>query len=256
MTLWIGTSWKMNGTLGSAAAYARALRAGLPAVDSSIELFVLPPFTLLATVSRGLSGTRVHVGGQNAHWCEAGAWTGEVSMQMLRELGANMVELGHGERRRHFGETDGSVNLKLRAAIRTGLRPLVCVGETRAEREAGSARKRVVDQVRRAVDGCDEAAADRLLIAYEPVWAIGEHGTPATPADIEPVHEAIRELLVRRWPGARASVPVLYGGSVDASNAASFVGSPLVDGLFVGRAAWTAEGFLAVVEAAGSRVPV
>lgn len=230
---WAGTGWKMNHTLGQARAYAAALRATtLPAC----RMFVLPPFTALATVCEALAGTGVLVGGQDLHWADDGPWTGEVSGAMLRDVGATLALVGHSERRIWFHETDAVVAAKLRAAARHGLRPILCVGDTAAERAAGRHVAAVLAQLRAALDGGD---ADGLLVAYEPVWAIGAAGTPATPDDVAEMHAALRAALP-------ADVPLLYGGSVTSGNAGALAAVPHVDGLFAGRAAWHAEGLVEI----------
>lgn len=239
-TFWIGTSWKMNKTLGEAEAYTAALRRAGVLGDRRIQPFMIPPFTALATVCRALADTPVLVGAQNMGWADRGAFTGEVSPVMVKDCGARLVELGHSERRRLFGETDETVNRKVKAALAHGLRPLICVGETAQEKDWGVAVETVVRQVKIALSGLDEAALEQVLIAYEPVWAIGEHGSPATPDYAQWIHRRIAEAL----PGP---VPVLYGGSVDEDNSAAFAALPEVAGLFIGRSAWNVEGYLRIV---------
>ncbi len=262
---WLGTSWKMNKTLEEARGYARVLasRADLAAtgvdtetaeVDTEVrrlgaeaagvEVFVVPPFTALALVARELAGCRVRVGAQNMHWADEGAGTGEISARMVRDCGATLVELGHSERRVAFGETDCTVNLKVHAALRVGLRPLICVGDTAQERTFGVSAESVVRQVKMALHEVAAADMPRALIAYEPVWAIGDAGTPAEPDYAAKIHAAIRAALADLAPESGRRVPILYGGSVNLSNAASFCGIANVDGLFVGRAAWRAQGLL------------
>ena len=182
MTTWVGTSWKMNKTLAEALAFAEALAAFVPGLDARIQPFVIPSFTAVREVKRALAATRVKVGAQNMHWADAGAWTGEVSPLQLRDCGLDLIELGHSERREHFGETDETVGLKTEAAVRHGFVPLICVGETLAERESGRA-----DEVLAAPDprapcssSTRRSARATILFAYEPVWAIGEKGIPAT----------------------------------------------------------------------------
>ncbi|SHI29181.1 triose-phosphate isomerase [Wenxinia saemankumensis] len=243
MAVWIGTSWKMNKLLAEAEGYAAALRDA-PA-PPGITRFVVPPFTCLRQVRAALDGTDIRVGAQNMHWDDAGAWTGEISAPMLVDCGADLVELGHSERRAHFGETDETVALKVEAALRHGLVPLVCIGETAAERTAGRADDVLAGQVEAALSRIRGTPPEtRLLFAYEPVWAIGTAGTPASPDYVAARHGAIADrvhgLLGR-------SVPCLYGGSVTAENCAGLVRLPGVDGLFIGRAALSPEGYLDIV---------
>jgi len=251
---WIGTSWKMNKTLAEALAFADALRAQLPALDARIQPFVVPPFTAVRQVKQALAGTRALVGAQNMHWEDAGAWTGEVSPPMLVDCGLDLVELGHSERRTHFGETDATVGRKTAAAMRHGLLPLVCIGETLEQRRAGRTRDVLSAQVLAALQGLSAGQHGRpLLFAYEPVWAIGEHGSPADPGDAD-----AQQAFVKTVAGdvLGAAPPVLYGGSVSAGNAAALARCRHVDGLFIGRAAWSAQGFVQMLQIAQSQLPL
>jgi triosephosphate isomerase len=193
-----------------------------------------------------LAATSVKVGAQTMHWADEGAWTGEISPIMLRDCNLDLVELGHSERRTHFGETDEAVALKTAAAVRHGLVPLICVGETLAERQAGQVSRVLQTQVRTALAGLspDQRQAP-ILLAYEPVWAIGVNGVPAGVDYAEARHAEIAgiatEVLGR-------SVPCLYGGSVDRDNAADLLACPHVDGLFIGRAARNVSGYLDILE--------
>jgi len=241
---WIGTGWKMNKTVAEARAYvAELLRHPLPKRDD-LSLFVVPPFTALAAVREALGDAPVLLGAQNMHWAEAGACTGEISAPMLCELGVDLVELGHSERRAACGETDAALNAKVATALRHGLRPLLCVGDMAEERDAGASAEAVVRQVKLAFAGLDAEALGRCLVAYEPVWAIGEHGTAAEPRHVTEVHGAIRRALGER---TTKRMPILYGGSVSAANAVAFAVAGEVDGLFIGRAAWTGQGFAGLI---------
>ena len=249
---WIGTSWKMNKTLPEALAFADALSRALPDVDPAIQPFVIPPFTAARQVKAALAGTRAKVGAQNMHWEDEGAWTGEISPLMLKDCGLDMVELGHSERREHFGETNRTVGLKTAAALRHGLLPLVCVGETLAERDAGRADEVLREQVLSALQFLDSAALSQpVLLAYEPVWAIGVNGIPAS-ADYagrqqQLIGDAAASVL-------RSRPPVLYGGSVNRDNAARLIAEPGIDGLFVGRAAWQADGYIEIMRLAAGAI--
>jgi len=249
-TRWVGTSWKMTKTRAEGLAWARAVAAGLAERGAgapgggSPQVFVVPPATALAEVSGLLAQEAPHVlvGAQDAHWEDAGAWTGEVSVPQVADAGARLVEIGHSERREHFGDDDARVALKVRAALRHGLVPLLCVGETAAVRSAGGSVEHVLAQVHAVVDALDGADAARVVVAYEPVWAIGSSGRPARPEEVAEVVEPLVADLGDRLAG------VLFGGSVDAGGAPDLLGVPGVDGLFVGRAAWEAEGFLRLVD--------
>ncbi|NLH80136.1 MAG: triose-phosphate isomerase [Phyllobacteriaceae bacterium] len=244
---WIGTGWKMNKTIAETLDYlARLATVDLP---NDVRVFVVPPFTALAAAKRAAAATPVLVGAQNMHWEEAGARTGEISARMLTEIGVDLVEIGHSERRADCGETDATVAAKVRAAIAAGLRPLVCVGDDRAELEAGASAEAVVRQAKLAFAGLTPAELDGGLLAYEPIWAIGENGRPATTDHVAEVHSALRRMLDAR---GLDGVALLYGGSVDADNAGPLAALDDVDGLFVGRAAWTPEGLAAVVHVARS----
>jgi triosephosphate isomerase len=232
---WVGTSWKMHKTLAEGLAFAEALAAFLPGLDARIQPFVIPSFTSVREVKRALVATRTKVGAQNMHWEDEGAWTGEVSPVMLSDCGLDLVEIGHSERRSHFGETDRTVGLKAAAAMRHGLMPLICVGETRAEHESGRADEVVAGQVRGALEFLEPAeVAPQVLFAYEPVWAIGEGGMPADSAYADSQHALIKTIAAGLLP---AEPRVLYGGSVNHDNAAELITRPNIDGLFVGRAA-------------------
>jgi triosephosphate isomerase len=243
--LWIGTSWKMHKTLAGSQDFACGLQAGLPAVDPRIQPFVIPPFTAVREVKAILAATRVKVGAQNMHWEDEGAWTGEISPLMLSDCGLDLVELGHSERRAHFGETDATVGLKVAAAVRHGLIPLICIGETLADRDSGRADAVLATQTRAALD---RIPADRrgapVLLAYEPVWAIGVNGIPATADYADARHARIAD-VARDVMGR--DVPCLYGGSVNPGNCAELIACPHVDGLFIGRSAWAVAGYLDIL---------
>jgi triosephosphate isomerase len=245
---WVGTSWKMNKTLAEARAFAEGLLSG--PVDSRIQRFVIPPFTAIREVKSILAQTSVKVGAQNMHWADRGAWTGEISPSMLVDCAMDLVELGHSERREHFGETDDTVGLKVEAAVRHGLTPLICIGETLADRQAGRASDVLAAEVRGALSRLSpEQQGAPVLLAYEPVWAIGEHGIPASPdyADARQAEiiEVAEGVLGRR-------IPCLYGGSVNPGNCAELAARPHIDGLFIGRSAWDVTGYLDILKRVGA----
>ncbi|HEX4767529.1 MAG TPA: triose-phosphate isomerase [Lichenihabitans sp.] len=241
---WIGTSWKMNKVRAEARAYAEALKTSPLVGMAAARLFVVPPFPYIADVAGILDGSGVMVGAQNMHWADAGAWTGEVSPLMVRDCGATLVEIGHSERREHFGETDDSVARKVEAAMRHGLLALVCVGDTRAEYAAGETAVVLARQVRAALSRIEPPQATGVLLAYEPVWSIGEGGTPADPGFADEQQRLVKA-VTREAVGRE--LDVLYGGSVNPGNAVGLASRPHVDGLFIGRSAWTAEGYLGIV---------
>ena len=235
----VAGNWKMNGRPADGLALARGVaeRAREP---HRCDLLVCPPFTLLAAVGEALSGSGVALGGQDCHSAPSGAFTGCISAEMLKDAGCSHAIVGHSERRHTCGETDADVRAKTLAAWRAGLVAIVCVGETRAEREAGRALEIVGAQLAGSLP--DEASADKLVVAYEPVWAIGTGLTPTTD-DIAEIHAAIRRHLPE---GTR----ILYGGSVNPKNAAEILALAEVDGALVGGASLKADDFWAIAQAA------
>jgi triosephosphate isomerase len=241
----IAGNWKMHGTLREATALAEAVRAGAAADRPAAEVLVCPPFPYLHVIAVGLLGQGIGVGAQDCHAAAKGAHTGDVSAPMLRDVGATHVILGHSERRTDHGETDAAVRAKVAAAAAAGLVPIVCVGETEAERLAGQAEAVVSRQLAESLP--DGFAG---VVAYEPVWAIGTGRTP-TEADIVAIHGVIRQSLAARFGDAGARTRVLYGGSVKPGNAAAILALPNVDGGLVGGASLVAADFLAIAKAAG-----
>lgn len=271
---YFGSNFKMTQTPSASAAFVSSLTAKLPALLESlppVQPFVMPPFTSLAGLSERCQ-PHIWLAAQTMHHELAGAFTGEISAPMLEELGVQMVMLGHAERRQVFGETDEQLQRKVTTALARGLRVLLCVGETAFDREHGVTASTLTRQLRIALHYVDTQAVNikasvktrvksntkanaehrtgdtpRLLIAYEPVWAIGEGGTPATPAAIAESIVPMREVLTDMFP--EVNVPLLYGGSVNLENCRDYAALADIDGLFVGRAAWTVEGYLEVLQA-------
>lgn len=239
----IAGNWKMNGTSASLDE-ARAIAAGVGECPARVA--ICPPAILIHRMSEALVGSKVLVGGQDAHWDDAGAFTGDVSAEMLADAGAKLVILGHSERRTGYRETDDIVASKVKAALRAGLEPIVCVGETLEERKAGRALEVVTGQVRGSLPA--ELSGQAFSVAYEPVWAIGTGLTPTTP-EIEEVHRAIRGALVEQFGEAGRAVPILYGGSVKPGNAAEILHAGEVGGALVGGASLKADDFLGIVRA-------
>jgi triosephosphate isomerase len=233
----------------SAKALVGTLNGTLP--FDHVDVVVAPPFPFLRAVLDAATGSPLAVGAQNMHWEASGAFTGEVAAPMLAELGVRFVILGHSERRALFGETDDTVSSKVAAARRAGLAPIVCVGESETERDAGRTRDVVVAQLRAALRSAPADAPDGLVVAYEPVWAIGTGRTPGL-SEITDAHGAIRAALTERLGPSAAAVRILYGGSVTQANAASLLSAPLVDGALVGGASLSAPAFASIAAAAGS----
>jgi triosephosphate isomerase len=251
-----GTGWKMNHRIAETRSYAEALLRRLPSGgDAPLDLFVLPPFTALATAAEAFAGSPVQTGGQNMHWAPAGAWTGEISAAMLVEAGCRYVELAHAERLQHFNETYAQVKLKVNAALANNLRPILCLGETADDRTAGRADQVIAGQLATALDDVGAAALARVVLAYEPRWAIGA-AAAASPDYVELRHRHLRAAVAARWgEGAARGVRIIYGGSVSAANGPRLIRQPNVDGLFAGRAAWTPDGFAAIIEVVAAAVP-
>ena len=242
---WVGTSWKMNKTLAEATAFAEGLRADDSNAVDAIQRFVIPPFTCVREVKSLLAATHVKVGAQNMHWADQGAWTGEISPLMLKDCQLDIVELGHSERREHFGETNETVGKKVAAAVSHGLIPLICIGETLADKERGIGPQVLAEEVRGALQYLtEEQKSAPILFAYEPVWAIGEHGVPASPeyaSDRQGEISAVIESVLGR------RVPCLYGGSVNPENCEELIACEHIDGLFIGRSAWNVEGYINIL---------
>ncbi|MFZ6764086.1 triose-phosphate isomerase [Pseudoroseomonas sp. WGS1072] len=239
----IAGNWKMHGTLAEATALARGVAAG-PAAGA--DLLVCPPFPHLAAVSEALRGSHVALGAQDCHAAAKGAHTGDVSAPMLKDVGARFVILGHSERRADHGESDAVVKAKAEAALAEGLVPVVCVGESEAQRLAGEAEAVVAGQLAGSLPAGFAAAGG--VVAYEPVWAIGTGRTP-TEADIAAMHARIRAELERSFGEAGAALRILYGGSVKPGNAQAILALPHVDGALVGGASLKAEDFLGIAGA-------
>ena len=239
----IAGNWKMNG-LGASLGEARAIAAGLG--GTSARVAICPPAVLIHRMSEALKDSAVLVGGQDNHWDDAGAFTGDTSAAMLADAGAHLVILGHSERRAGYRETDEIVARKTLATLRAGLEPIVCVGETLEQRKAGEALAVVTGQVRGSLPA--DLAGKGFSVAYEPVWAIGTGLTPTTP-EIEEVHRAIRATLVEKFGDAGRGVAILYGGSVKPSNAVEILHADEVGGALVGGASLKADDFLGIIRA-------
>jgi triosephosphate isomerase len=239
-------NWKMHKTAAEAAQLVRELRTRL---NTNLQIAVAPPFTALAAVKAALQGSPIQLFAQNCHHEKQGAFTGEISAPMLAELGCDGVILGHSERRQFFGETDEGVNQKLKAAFEAQLHPIVCVGETLAEREANQTWEVVSRQLRGALAGIPIEQLVKLTLAYEPVWAIGT-GKVATSAQAQEVHGQIRGLLRELSAQVADQVRIQYGGSVKPDNAADLLAQPDIDGALVGGASLKVDDFARIIAAA------
>lgn len=237
----VAGNWKMHKTAADTLAFLDAFLPLSAAFPSEVEVVIAPPFTCIPAASDRLRGSRVRLGAQTMHWELSGAYTGEVSAPMLVEFGVTHVILGHSERRARCGETDRSVNLKVHTALSQGITPIVAVGETDGERKAGETDERVVSQTRAAFEGVPREALGDVVLAYEPIWAIGT-GQNCDPAEADRVMATIRGCLT-----GLHDTPILYGGSMNAANVAAYVAQPNVNGGLVGGASLDPQGFAAIV---------
>ena len=246
----IAANWKMNMLLGETEAFIEKFLREV-GEDRKVEVVIIPPFTALAKTTELLRDVQnVKLGAQNMHWEKPGAFTGEISSEMLRELLVNYVVLGHSERRTLFGETDAIVNKKVLAAVNNALRPIVCIGETLAERDAGRVEEVLSTQARGSLAGLTADQMEETVVAYEPVWAIGT-GRTATPEQAQQAHAFIRNQLAKLFsPEVAAKVRIQYGGSVKPSNAAELMSQADIDGALVGGASLDARAFSDIVHSA------
>lgn len=244
----IVANWKMNFTIVEALKFFAGLRHEFKGV-ADCEVVVCPPFTALYAFDEAFAETPYKLGAQNMHWEEAGPFTGEVSPNFLKELNVQYVILGHSERRTHFGETDQGVNKKVDAALQKDLIPIVCVGETKEEYEQGAGWTKVESQMKKTLDGQGRGAIEKMVWAYEPIWAIGT-GKHATPEHAQKMAEEMRNLLTRSLDGPTAqTMRILYGGSVSGENAESFLHQRDIDGLLVGGASLDPKVFAGIIGA-------
>lgn len=245
---YFGSNFKMHQTAAESQAFVEGLVGQVPPAPD-VQRFVIPPFTSLPGLPDVARPGCIWVGAQNFYPVSEGPFTGEISPPMLTALGIHLVLVGHAERRTLFGETDELVGRKVRAGLDAGLRVLLCVGETAAEKAAGQGVAVLTRQLGIALDGIEPEALGRLLVAYEPVWSIGARGTPAPVDYVAQAVASIRSRINGLFDDAGRQIPVLYGGSVNLSNCGGYAAIDGVDGLFVGRAAWTADGYGAVLQA-------
>jgi len=244
----VAGNWKMNGSSTANAELVAGIAAGVPD-GAGFSLLVCPPYPYLASIVAQAEGSAVKVGAQNVSEHEKGAFTGEVSPAMLSDIGCDYVIVGHSERRALYGETSEQVAAKFRAALAAGVTPILCVGETLEEREAGTTQSVIDEQLDAVLDTAGAEALAAAVIAYEPVWAIGT-GMTATPEQAQDVHAHIRARVAEQNAGIAAKVQILYGGSMKGENAAGLLSQPDIDGGLIGGASLKAEDFLAIAEAA------
>jgi triosephosphate isomerase len=240
----VAGNWKMHKTAAQTRAFFEAFLPLAAAISGNVEIVVAPPFTALPAAHDALRGdARLSLGAQNVHWEAQGAYTGEISVPMLAEFGVRYAIVGHSERRAYFAETDRTINLKVKALLAHGMTPIVAVGETAEEREAGQTDRRVVSQTRAALDGLDRAAVSRVVLAYEPIWAIGT-GVSCDAVEADRVMATMRNCL-----DGLSDVPILYGGSMKPENAGAYRDQANIDGGLVGGASLEPEAFAALIAA-------
>jgi len=243
----VAGNWKMNMNLSGTIELISAIKNELSKSDSKTEVIVCPPFTSLETAVTVVKGSSIKVGAQNMHYESGGAFTGEISADMLKSVGCEYVILGHSERRTLFGESDEMINKKVKKALSSGLKPIFCVGETLEERESNLTEKVVDNQVKNGLSGISEAELSELIIAYEPVWAIGT-GKTASPEQAQEVHKFIRNLISKLYSNNLAdNLVIQYGGSVKPDNAEELFSQPDIDGGLIGGASLKADSFISIV---------
>lgn len=244
--LYFGSNLKMYKTIQDTVSYLKDLESLTSDISrDDMELFIIPSFPALESAKKNVCN--ILIGAQNMCWEDQGQFTGEISPLMLKELGIGLVMIGHSERRHVFGETDIQENQKVLACLKHGMKVLLCVGETAEEKEYGISAEILRKQLIVGFHGVTERMAKNIWVAYEPVWSIGVHGVPASPEYAEKMHKVIKQCLGEIFGNESEGIPVLYGGSVNADNAAQLIVQKSIDGLFVGRAAWQADQFNSLI---------
>lgn len=247
--VYLGTNTKMYKTIKEHVEFVKDLEEGTKDISrDELELFVIPSYTSIGPANDAIDEELIKIGAQNMNWADKGAYTGEISPLMLKEVGAKVIELGHSERRHVFGEDDISINKKVLAALKHDFTALLCIGETEDQKNDGYTDKIMNIQINVGLEGVSDDDVDKLWIAYEPVWAIGENGTPPTQDYVKKTHAKIRQILVDRFKEKGKEIPILYGGSVNNENFEGLIQIDDVNGLFIGRSAWRSENFLKIIK--------
>jgi len=247
-SLFIGSNQKMYKTTAETVEFLTRLQKLTDDLSrQQLTLFINVPYTALAAAVMAVDQDKIMIGSQNMFWKETGQYTGEISPLMLKETGIRLVELGHSERREHFGDTDLVVNKKVSCSLNHGFQTLLCVGETAEDKALGITDEHLRIQVKVGLHGVPEKNINKVWMAYEPAWAIGVHGVPAAPEYANHKQAVIRQALVELYPDQGHLVPVLYGGSVNLENAVPLIQQPAIDGLFIGRTAWEADRFSTLI---------
>lgn len=248
--IYLGTNTKMYKGIKDSVDFVTSLADSTKDIPrDKIELFVIPSYTAIGPARDAVKKDLITIGAQNMHWAQEGQFTGEISPVMLKEVGTEIIELGHSERRHKMGELDIDINKKLISALDNDLRPLLCIGETKDQKDAGDAVKTLRIQLKVGLDGVKEEDISKIMIAYEPVWAIGVEGIPASPEYAEEIHKEIRDILIEILGEKAKEIPILYGGSVNNDNFSDLIDKDEVNGLFIGRSAWDADNFTKIIKA-------
>lgn len=247
--IYIGTNTKMYMTIKEHMEFVKKLeKATMDIGRENLELFVIPSYTSIGPCNKIIDNDLISIGAQNMNWEDKGAYTGEISPLMLKEVGANIIELGHSERRHIFGEDDITINKKVVASLSHGFKTLLCIGETEAQKNNRDTEKILNIQINVGLDGVDNKDIEKILIAYEPVWAIGEKGMPPNIEYVDKIHEVIRNILIKKFGIRAKEIPILYGGSVNRENFESLILIKQVNGLFIGRSAWDIDNFIYIIK--------
>lgn len=245
--VFIGTNWKMHKTIKQGREYCRKLKEIIEKRDKRMQFFIIPSYTSLSSLREEVDST-ILLGSQNMHWEDEGPFTGEISPTMLNEIGIDLVELGHSERRQYYNENDFDLNKKVLAALNHEMIPLLCIGEKIEDKENEISKESLSIQLKIGLKNVSLEQTKKLWIAYEPVWAIGAGGTEADPEYVYIMHDHIRSVLVEIFGDAGSEIPILFGGSVNRGNAIPYLRGENVNGLFIGRSAWDLEKFEPIIE--------
>ncbi|MCM3567344.1 triose-phosphate isomerase [Neobacillus mesonae] len=241
--VFIGTNWKMYKTIEQGKAYCQTLNDIAHNLDKRIQLFIIPSYTSLIPLRQEVDSSRILLGAQNMHWDDEGPYTGEISPSMLKEIGIDIIELGHSERRQYYNENDQDLNKKVLAALNKEFIPLLCIGEKLEDKEMGISKESLSIQLKIGLKNVTKEQVNKVLIAYEPVWAIGAGGTEAPSDYVHVMHNHIRNVLIELFEEEGKDIPILFGGSVNRGNAIGYLEGKNVNGLFIGRSAWDLQKF-------------
>lgn len=241
--IWVGTNWKMNKTITESVPYINKLKEISKQLSSNINLFVIPSYVTLTSIKEIIRESNILLGAQNMHWKKEGPYTGEISPSMLEDIGINLVELGHSERRQYYNENDAEVNKKVLSALNYKIKPLICIGESQEEKNHNMSKKSLERQLKTCLKNVPKKQINEVLIAYEPIWAIGNKGSIADSSYIKENINYLKNLLFDLYGTKGRDIPLLYGGSVNKDNFMKYMQITNVNGLFIGRSAWNINDF-------------